>query len=142
MLAAAELFETMSAGDEDWYDKYQEELHKIIEDATLVSAFHKFLPEICAKHAIGNIRIVEPISFFRQGIKEAYYMSQLSDWTKIEYVLDQLIRRRQITEGMYRAMLGCSSMFSAYLDGREKNVNMENSLSAMTFSIEDYFEIR
>ena len=69
-------------------------------------------------------------------------MSQLSDWTKIEYVLDQLIRRRQITEGMYRAMLGCSSMFSAYLDGREKNVNMENSLSAMTFSIEDYFEIR
>lgn len=141
-LAAAELFETMSAGDEEWYDEYQEELHKTIEDATLVSAFHKFLPEICAIRAIEKFRIVEPISFFRQGSKEEYYMSQLSDWTKLEYALEQLIRRQQITNGMYHAMLGCSSLSSAYQGALEKNANVENLLSAMTFSIEDYFEIR
>ena len=140
--AAAALFETMHARGGDWYDEYQEELHKIVEDTTLVSSFHKFLPEICAMRAIQNVRIVEPVSFFRQGHKEAYYMSQLSDWTKIEYALEQLICRRQITDGMYQAMLSCSSLFSAYQDGQERNINMENSRSAMAFSIEDYFQIR
>lgn len=141
-LTAAGLFETMHARGGDWYDEYEEELNKIIGDTTLVSSFHKFLPELCAFRVMENVRIVEPVSFYRRGCKEAYYLSQLSDWTKIEYVLEQLIRRRLITENMYQVMVGCRFAYPAYQEGRERNVKMENSQVAMVFSIDDNYQIR
>lgn len=141
-LTAAGLFETMHTRGGEWYDEYEAELNKTISDTTLVSSFHKFLPELCAMRAMQDVRLVEPVSFYRQGNKEEYYLSQLSDWTNIEYVLEQLIRRRQITESMYHVMLSCSSAFSAYQEGQERNLNMENSRTAIVFSIEDNFQIR
>lgn len=132
----------------DLYDRLCDDAEFLLGDITLASECFNFLPEIAAIHALGDrISVTDKIEIhFADGNVNEVYISQLTDYQKLDTCLGDIIRRRDFgdeTDNIWKDLIGCSSICSALNNAMNSGSKMENlRLTNMIFNVRDGFEIR
>lgn len=132
----------------DLYDRLCEDAEFMLGDITLAAECYNFLPEIAAIHALGDrISVSDKIRIcFPNGRINEVYVSQLTDYAKLDTCLGDIIRRRDFgdeTDNLWKDLVGCSSICSALHNAMNAGSKMENlRLTSMIYNVSDGFEIR
>ena len=141
-----ELFE--AATNQDLYDRLSDDAEFLLGDATLAAECHSFLPEMAAIHALGNkISVSDMIEIrFADGSVQEVYVSQLTDYAKLDTCLGDIIRCRDFgekTDKIWKDLLGCSSICSALSNALDAGSKLEDiKLTNLIFNVNNGFELR
>lgn len=140
------LFE--GATTQDLYDRLYDDAAFLLGDPTLAAECFSFLPEIAATHALGNkISVSDKIEIaFADGSVQEVYVSQLTDYPKLDTCLGDIIRHGDFgeeTNNLWKDLVGCSSICSVLNKAMNSGSKMENlRLTNMIYNVGDGFEIR
>ena len=140
------LFE--AATTQELYNRLYEDAKNRLGDATLAAECKAFLPEIAAIHALdGRVKINDKVRMvFPDGRQKDLYLSQLSDYLKLEDCLGDIINKKDFgdeTNKLLNDLIGCSSIISVLDQARKGGSQIENlSPISMLFNMQEEFEIR
>ena len=130
------------------YSRLVDDAADRIGDRTLAQEFFSFLPEIAAMHALGGrLKFSDMAEFnFADDTTKRVYLSQLSDYTKIDLCLGDILSKGDFgdeTDKVWKDLLGMSSVCNMVEKVKQGGSRLEDlSPVKMIFNVSEGFELR
>ena len=126
-----------AADTQESYDRLYDDAVFLLGDETLAAECSSFLPEIAAVHMFGNkVTVSDKIEIrFEDGRTQEVYLSQLTDYAKIDVCLGDIISMGDLgeqTDALWNELVGYSSIYSAISNAVDAGSNIEDLMLTNT----------